>query len=146
MSIFRREAQRTGGSGMDLREYPKAASTVLLANSLVATNGSGKLIPVTVTTAPASIVGVVKRGVTATAPDYADETMLGVDEMSTEDDTFVADTSGSPVVGGSLKIGANAGVLSAAAATSGQFAPFKVKAVLPGGKAVVVIDRAAEAA
>lgn len=144
MSVFRYESQRHGG-GMNLRQHPKTASTVLEANSFVAL-ASGKLVAATVTTNPKLIMGVVKRGVVATDEDYASQTDLQVDEMITEDDLFVADvSSGTPTKGSFMKIGSTAGSLSAAAATSGQYAPFLVKEVI-GGKVVVALIKSVNAA
>jgi len=73
---------------------PVTPSTAISAGALVAFS-SGKLIPATSTTAPSAIVGVLKKAITSSDPDYASDRLVAVEVPVEKNVVWEADvTSG----------------------------------------------------
>lgn len=96
--------------------YPKAASTVFSANSMVYFNGTGEIIPADATSG--DHIGFILKAVAATDSDYASETFVPVEVPQDKMCEFEADATGltAAKVGTSMDL-TNASTVNGAAAS-----------------------------
>lgn len=87
MAVSRRDLG-TGIAGINPQYAPKAASTVITENTLLARDASGRLIPAVPSST--SVVGVALSRVTAADTDYTATSLKAYDEPR-EGDVFLMD-------------------------------------------------------
>lgn len=135
----------TDGSvrGINLTDkYKKKASTVLAANTVLALDSNGDLIPATISTP--RLVAITRGSVASTDADYASNIPFRVDEIKTSGEEFlmdVDDASTSGFVAGVTRALLNASTVKAAAPASTNEALIIIKKVfVADNKAIVSIN------
>lgn len=137
------ERYTTNGSvrGVNLTDkYKKKASTVLAANTVLALDSNGDMIPATITTP--NLVAITRGSVASTDADYANNTPFRVDEIKTDDEFLidVDDASTSGFVAGVTRALLNASTVKAAAPATGNEKLVVIKKVfVTDNKAIVSI-------
>jgi hypothetical protein len=135
------ERLTTNGSvrGVALTDkYKKKASTVIAANTVLALDSAGELIPATTTTP--RIAAITRGSVAATDSDYATNSVFRVDQINHDDEFLidVDDASTAGFVAGVTRALLNAGTVKAAAPASGNEALVIIKKVFVADNKAIV--------